>query len=75
MNSRIKDEIIQQLEALPYESQRRVLDFAKALAMSTPRGVKGKDLLRFAGAISEDDLQEMAEAIEEGGEKIDTDEW
>ncbi|MCI0440188.1 MAG: hypothetical protein L0177_13820 [Chloroflexi bacterium] len=69
MDAKIKDELIQQLDALPYESQRRVLDFAKALAMSTPRGATGKDLIRFAGAISEDDLRKMAEAIDDDFEQ------
>lgn len=38
-------------------------------------GVKGKDLLRFAGLIEEDDLRLMEEAIERDCEKISLDEW
>ena len=38
-------------------------------------GVKGKDLLRFAGLIEEDDLRLMKEAIERDCEKVTLDEW
>lgn len=49
----------------PYEIQWRVFELTRALAMSVPRGVPGPQLLRFAGAISLDDLQLMRQAIEE----------
>jgi hypothetical protein len=70
--SSIKDSLISQLDKLPYELQLRVLDFAKALI---PKGVEGKYLLRFEGAISADDLNLMAKAIEENCEKVDISEW
>ncbi len=35
----------------------------------------GKDLLRFVGSIPADDLKRMSDAIEEGCEKIDLNEW
>lgn len=50
-NTSIKDDL-----------QLRVLDFAKIL---TPKGIEGKSLLQFEGAISVDDLQCMSKAIEE----------
>ncbi len=70
--SSIKDNLMVQLDKLPYDLQLRVLDFAKALI---PKGVEGKSLLRFEGAIRADDLQLMAKAIEEGCEKVDIGEW
>jgi hypothetical protein len=75
MDISIKRKLLEQLEVLPYEFQRRVLDFAQALALSVPKGVPGKQLLRFVGAIPEDDLQMMVQAIEAGCERIDLDEW
>lgn len=75
IDASIKTEIVQQLDHLPYESQRRVLDFARALALSQPKGVPGKQLLRFVGAIEKDDLEAMTQAIEEGCEKVNLDEW
>ncbi len=71
-NTSIKDNLIDQIEKLPYDLQLRVLNFAKALI---PKGVEGKRLLQFEGAISADDLQQMAKAIEENCKKVDTNEW
>ena len=57
----ISKNLISQIDKLPYDLQLRVLDFAKAL---TPKGIKGKDILRFSGAINPDDLGLMSNAIE-----------
>jgi len=70
----LKKQILEQLDILPYEQQRRILDFARALAASVPAGVAGRELLRFAGTIDANDLQLMAQAIEDGCERIDLDE-
>jgi hypothetical protein len=59
---------IEQLDKLPIELQKRVLDFTHALFISAPRGTPGKNLLRFAGMIDEEDLNVMEKAIEEGCE-------
>jgi hypothetical protein len=75
INASVKGEIIEQLDALPYELQQRVLDFARALTPSAPKGVPGKQLLHFAGLIQLDDLRAMAQAIEAGCERIDLNEW
>lgn len=64
----VKDNLIAQVEKLPYDLQFRVLDFAKSLI---PKGVTGKSLLQFEGTIPIDELQRMSEAIEEC-EKVDT---
>jgi hypothetical protein len=71
-NTSIKDNLIAQLDKLPYDLQLRVLDFVKALI---PKGVEGKNLLRFEGTIPTDDLQLMSKAIEENCEKVDISEW
>ncbi len=62
MDTSIKDNLIAHVENLPSDLQRRVLDFAKSLL---PKGVEGKSLLRFEGAIPADDLQLMSKAIEQ----------
>jgi len=74
-NASIKSEIVEQLDALPHELQQQVLDFARALTLTAPKGVPGKQLLRFAGAIQRDDLQAMSQAIEAGCERVNLDEW
>lgn len=71
----IKKEILDQLSKLGAEQQRQVLDFARSLAKIKPKGVSGKELLSFAGTIGSDDLQAIAQAIEEGCERVDMSEW
>jgi hypothetical protein len=75
MDTPIIDKLIEQLKALPHELQWRVLEFTQAIMHSSPRGVPGKHLLRFAGSISSDDAQLMREAIEQGCEQVDVNEW
>jgi len=77
VDSQVHDELIKQLDQLPVGQQRRVLDFARSLSSpsAAPRGIPGHELLRFAGTISPEDAQEMMDAIEEGCERIDLNEW
>jgi hypothetical protein len=69
MSMAIKEKLLEQVNTLPENMQRRVLDFAQALAMSTPKGVPGKQLLKFTGGISAEDARQMMKAVEEGCEK------
>jgi hypothetical protein len=75
MDTPIIEKVIEQLRGLPQELQWRVLEFTRALAISAPRGVPGQQLLSFAGAISPDDAQLIREAIEQGCEQVDANEW
>lgn len=75
MNTSIIDRVLEQLKTLPHDLQLRVLEFTRALTLSTPRGVPGEQLLHFAGTIPPDDVQRMREAIEQGCEQVDTNEW
>jgi len=68
----IKEDLIAQIDKLPYDLQLRVLDYVKTLI---PTGVEGNSLLKFEGAIPPDDLRLMSKAIEENCEKVDTSEW
>jgi hypothetical protein len=74
----IQSELLTYLGQLPIVDQARVVDFARSLADSEkPKkvGVPGKDLLRFAGTITEEDARQMIEAIEAGCEQIDASKW
>ena len=75
ISSTLERELHQQLEHLPFGQQRQVLDFARARAAVRARGVAGKRLLQFAGAIESDDLTAISEAIAQGCEKVDADQW
>jgi hypothetical protein len=75
MSISIKEEIIEQLDKLPVGLQKRVLDFTQALILSMPRGLSGKDLIKFVGIISPEDAKAIEEAIEEDCEQVDLNEW
>ena len=75
MSASIKQEIIEQLDKLPIELQKRVLDFTHALVISEPKGVPGSELLKFVGIITPEEADAMEKAIEEGCEQIYEDEW
>ena len=55
--------IVTFLEAKPEQQKGQII------------GTPGKQLLRFAGTISSEDLQSMSQAIEKDCEQIDLNEW
>ena len=75
MITEIKKQIIDDLDKLPIEMQKRVKDFVQALVISKPKGTPGKDLLKFAGILNDEDAKEIREAIEEGCGKVDKNGW
>jgi len=75
MSTSIIDEVIEQLSIMPQHLQWQVLEFAQRLVKVEVQGTTGQQLLRFAGSIPPDDLQLMREAIEQGCEQVDIDEW
>ena len=75
MDISIVEKVVEQLKSLPQELQWRVLEFTRALAISTLHGITGAQLLRFAGAIQMDDVKIMRETIEQGCEQVDVHEW
>ncbi len=75
MNKPLIDQVVRQLESLPEDKQRRVLEFAESLGPTASKGVPGDQLLRFAGSIPPDQLELMSEAIENGCEQVDPNEW
>ena len=75
VDATIEHELSTCLGRLPVEQQRQVLEFARTLAPPPRQGVRGSNLLQFAGTINEPDLEAMSQAIKDGCERIDTDEW
>jgi len=75
MLGQLQKQIIKELNVLPYEDQKKVLNFTQSLALAIPKGVAGKHLQKFAGSFSKKDLKIMAETIEAGCEQIDLNEW
>lgn len=75
MSISVIDQVVEQLRTMPQPLQWKVLEFARTLIDSKVQGVSGQQLLRFAGTIPSDDLQLMKEAIAQGCEQVDLDEW
>lgn len=71
----MKSEILHHLNRLPSAMQCQVLQFARALEMTTHAGVSGESLISFAGCIPPDDLGVIAQAVEEGCERVDAHDW
>ena len=75
MSLSIIDQVIEQLSNMPQSLQQQVLQFARILGQVRLQGTPGQKLLKFAGSIQSDDLTLMQDAIEEGCEQVDLDEW
>ena len=75
MSNTIKAKVIEQLETLPENLQRQVLEFIRALQTFARRGVPGERLLQFAGTVPLDDLELMRQAIEDEVEGLNVEEW
>ncbi len=74
-HSAMTQQIIQQLDQLPVELQRKVFEFAQALTLSLPKGTPGKNLTRFSGVIEREDIEAMSQAIEADCEQVEPHEW
>ena len=75
MADAIREQIVRQLDGLSDRDQRRALDFVRSLSAAKLEGVPGGNLLRFAGAFEPEEARRISEAIEEGCERVDADEW
>lgn len=75
MNISIIDKVVEQLKVMPQHLQWQVLEFVQTLVEAEVSGTPGRQLLRFAGSISSDDIQLMREAIEQDCEQVDINEW
>lgn len=75
MDTPIVEKVVKQLKAMPEELQQRVLEFTRSLAESAPRGVPGRQLLQYAGALPPDELELMRQAISQDCEQVDADAW
>ncbi|MEO0538876.1 MAG: hypothetical protein AAF215_34090 [Cyanobacteria bacterium P01_A01_bin.123] len=75
MSLSIIDQVIEQLSNMPQSLQQQVLQFARMLGQVRIQGTPGHKLLKFSGSIQSDDLALMRNAIEEGCEQVDFDEW
>jgi hypothetical protein len=75
LDAAIQSDLLKEVEQLAPPLQRKVINYAHSLTKPRPRGTPGNELLEFAGILSPEDAQEMMDAIEEGCEGIDPNEW
>lgn len=73
----IKQQILDDLDRLPPELQRRAQELVHGLtaSVSRPEGTPGKYLARFSGILDEEGAREMERVIEEGCERVDLERW
>jgi hypothetical protein len=71
----LRDEIIARVQALSPELQRQVLQFVTSLASSGRKDSTALVLLSLGGSLDPTSAREMREAIEEGCEQVDADQW
>ena len=71
----VRQQILDDLDQLSPELQKRAAEAVHRLASSLPPGASGRDLLRFAGTLDDESAREMREAIEQGCERVDLDAW
>jgi hypothetical protein len=73
--SAVERELQQHLSRLGPAERRQVLEYTRELGEPPRHGTPGAALLRFVGAIPAEDLREMADAIDEGCERVDPERW
>lgn len=64
MDKLLIPEVIDNINYLPFNLQKQVLNYVKKLKKNHEAKVSGKNLLHFAGSISVEDLKILSEAIE-----------
>jgi hypothetical protein len=72
MSTTLTQQIIERVNRLNADQQRKVLEFVREL--ERPRGVPAHSLLKFAGRIAREDVERMEQAMEDC-ERVDPDEW
>ncbi len=75
MRNDIKKQLIEDLDHLPFDLQKKVSDFARALVLSREKGTPGSELIRFSGTIGNADARKIREAVSGECGRIDRNEW
>jgi len=71
----VKEKVLRDLDKLSPDLQERAAEFVHSLVSTTPPGTPGSELRKFFGVLDAESSREMREAIEEGCEQVDLDEW
>lgn len=68
-------EIVDRLDKLTPGQQKQILNSVLSFLGEPIRGIRGKELLKFAGLFPPEDLEQIKRAIEEDCEQIYESEW
>jgi hypothetical protein len=71
----LHDQLLKQVDQLSAEDQHRVLEFASTLLKTNPPKNRPKHFLELFGTLDSQSAEEMKQAIEEGCERIDPNDW
>jgi len=71
----VKERILSDLDRLSPEKQQQAAELVHGLVTPLPKGASVEDLLSVAGTLDDQAAREMMQAIEEGCEQVDLDEW
>lgn len=71
----VREQILGDLDRLPPDLQQRAAELVRGLLSPLPRGASIDDLLELSGSLDRESARQMMEAIEEGCEQVDPDEW
>jgi hypothetical protein len=71
----VKERILRDLDQLSPELQQRAVRLVHNLVDPLPRGASVENLMSLAGTLDDESAREMIEAIEEGCERIDPEDW
>lgn len=75
MSETLTHQLQHKINQLNPEQQMKVLEFVREFDSSSIKGTSGRELLRFAGSISRDDIDIIASEIETGCERVNPNEW
>jgi hypothetical protein len=70
----IAESVLHELEQLSARDQQRALEFVRGVSRR-PQGTPIHKLIDLAGTLDDQSAAEMRQAIEEGCEQIDAEEW
>lgn len=75
MNKPLPKELTEDLEHLGEEDIERVAAYARSLKEKSERQARKTEIMKLAGSIPKEEIDQIKAAIEEGCERIDREGW
>jgi hypothetical protein len=71
----LENEFLKSLNLLSIKQQNKALEYIRALLKASESNNEREALLQFAGAIDANAITEITQAVENGCENIDNNDW